>query len=153
MAEGGDAEPGERERASGPRPPSARDLQVRRAARAARGGRGRVAGLSGLSCAFPDPVWARNWDSGAASPQGGTAHSAVGGHQWPFPLRPTGNLSSFRVAFCGVGRGAPRLVLQETCCGDSLTGGGKMRGHLKSSNRCAGLICVVDAVSVLMSCA
>lgn len=32
MAEGGGADPGEQERSSGPRPPSARDLQVRRAA-------------------------------------------------------------------------------------------------------------------------
>lgn len=46
MAEGGDAGPGEPDRPSGPRPPSARDLQVPRAAEAGPGGgRGRGRGV------------------------------------------------------------------------------------------------------------
>lgn len=61
MAEGGGPEPGEQERlSSGPAPPSARDLQVRRALRAgarrretARA-RGLSEAVSGLDRAFPE---------------------------------------------------------------------------------------------------
>lgn len=71
MAEGGGPEPGEQERSSGPRPPSARDLQVRRAAE---GGARRVTARRGacrsplLASAepLPDPTWGLNCDSGIA---------------------------------------------------------------------------------------
>lgn len=56
MAEGGGAEPGEQDRRStGPRPPSARDLQVRRAAEG--GGAAAAAGAAhpGLGRALPRP--------------------------------------------------------------------------------------------------
>lgn len=95
MAEGGGAQPCEQDRRTpGPRPPSARDLQVRRAA-AGDSADGCVwEATCGLGRACPRPhlgteLGLRRRCRG--SPQGGASHRGVGGNECPSPtmvLRP-----------------------------------------------------------------
>lgn len=125
MAEGGGAEPEEQERRSSrPRPPSARDLQVRRH-RARRWARGCGHGGAGRSHFVPRlslslTLSAENW---RVSP-GGALRGGACGNQCPSLRRPYrislhAGCTKQKMSFCGAIRVAPRCCFLhlESFCG------------------------------------
>ena len=111
-------------------------------------GRGRVRG-----CLRPPPSLPQIRCGDRIVTQGGGAWSSVPGNKCPFPHRQV-NVVVHLECHCGVSLGwLTGRCLRRRAAEESVTVAvGKSVITLKSSNRCAGLVFVSDAVSDLISC-